>query len=176
MPIGVSVNGCLSSVCRPCDGLAPCPGGPPPLAQCQLELAPDPTNTFDCNYCFTCEVACSLLHFSPLKSEHGLPEVPRPRSQAREGKQSPDKHTATFDWSGMLSGSIYSTLVWGRKDLRLKNASPTAVCCITLDCVSKPPTLGSERPGTVVLSGSVPLRLFSLSSRLVGATSGQTFS
>lgn len=27
---------------------------------------------------------------------------------------------ATFDWSGMLSGSIYSTLGWGSKDLRPK--------------------------------------------------------
>lgn len=38
--LAVGVNGCLSNLCSPCDGLATCPECTPPFTQWQLRLAP----------------------------------------------------------------------------------------------------------------------------------------
>ena len=39
--VNVSVNGCLVTICQPCDELATCPVSNPLPAQCQLGSAPD---------------------------------------------------------------------------------------------------------------------------------------
>lgn len=120
--------------------------------------------SFQCvKYLFSCFV------FS-LRSEPKLSEVLRPCRQAREVILGQTQ--ATFDWSGMLSGSIYSTLGWGRKDLRLKMLPQQLFAASLFNC--PPPTLDwALRHGGAIWNG---LLRPSLSSGLAGATSGQAFS